>query len=335
MAEATAELIGGIEAGGTKFVCAVADPSTGRVIDRTSIHDPAFSTGNGENGRDAVLGNVVEWLRSSPGRLAAVGIGSFGPLDLRTGTITTTPKPGWQGFPLRQHVQNAFPSARIVLDTDVNAAARGEQRWGRGQGCSDFLYITLGTGIGAGAVIAHELLHGLLHPEMGHLRVPRIPGDPFPGICARHGDCWEGLCSGPAIEARAGRRAGDIPAGDAAWTYAIRYNAYAIANLICVLSPQKVIVGGSGRKAGGLGEEAFFHRLRAEVRAALAGYIAAPELGEGIGDYIVPPGLGDDAGVCGAVALAMDALRAPTTTASSTPPARKPASGGRAWHPCW
>lgn len=309
MAEATAELIGGIEAGGTKFVCAVADPSTGRVIARTSASDPAFSTGSGENGRDVVLGNVVEWLRSRPGRLTALGIGSFGPLDLETGTITTTPKPGWQGFPLRRHVQAAFPSAKVVLDTDVNAAARGEQRWGHGQGCSDFLYITLGTGIGAGAVINHQCLHGLIHPEMGHMRLPRIPGDPFPGICARHGDCWEGLCSGPAIEARAGRKAGDIPAEDPAWMLTIRYNAFAIANLICVLSPQKVIVGGSGRKAGGLGEAAFFHHLREEVRTALAGYIAAPELGEGIGGYIVPPGLGDGAGVRGAVALAMDALR--------------------------
>ncbi len=309
MAEATAELIGGIEAGGTKFVCAVADPSTGRLIERTSSDDPAFLTGKTEEDRGRLLGNVVEWLRSRPGRLTALGIGAFGPLNLRTGTITTTPKPGWQGFPLRRHLQAAFPSAKVELDTDVNAAARGEQRWGRGQGCSDFLYITLGTGIGAGAVINGNLLHGLIHPEMGHMRLPRIAGDPFPGICARHGDCWEGLCSGPAIEARAGRKAGGIPAEDPAWTYAVRYNACAIANLICVLSPRKVIVGGSGRKAGGLGEEAFFHRLREEVQAALAGYIAAPELGEGIGGYIVPPGLGDDAGVRGAVALAMDALR--------------------------
>ena len=315
MAEATAELIGGIEAGGTKFVCAVADPLTGKVIERTSSNDPAFSTGEGEEGRDVVLGNVIEWLRSRPGRLTALGIGAFGPLDLQAGTITTTPKPGWQGFPLRRHIQDAFPAAKVKLDTDVNAAARGEQRWGQGQGCSDFLYITLGTGIGAGAVVNGNLLHGLIHPEMGHMRLPRIPGDPFPGICARHGDCWEGLCSGPAIEARTGRKASDIPAEDPAWTYVVRYHADAIANLICVLSPRKVIVGGSGRKAGGLGEEAFFHRLRAEVRTVLAGYIAAPELGEGIGGYIVPPGLGDDAGVRGAVALAMDAARKPPPAA--------------------
>lgn len=303
------DLIGGIEAGGTKLVCAVADPSTGRLIDRTSASDPSFSTGTGERGREAVLGNAVEWLRSRPGRLTAIGIGAFGPVDLRTGTITTTPKPGWENFPLRERIQKAFPSARVELDTDVNAAARGEQEWGRGQGCSDFVYITLGTGIGAGAVVHGKLLHGLTHPEMGHMRVPRVPGDPFPGICSRHGDCWEGLCSGPAIEARAGRKPADIPREDVAWVYTVRYDAYAIANLICVLSPRKVIVGGSGRKAGGLGEEAFFLRLRDEVRTSLAGYIVAPELEEGLGDYIVPPGLGDDAGIRGAVALAMDAER--------------------------
>ena len=309
MADATPDLIGGIEAGGTKLVCALADLSTGKVIDRTSPGDPSFATGEGESGRDRVLDNAVAWLKSRPGRLAALGIGSFGPVDLREGRITTTPKPGWKGFPLRDYFRHAFPSTKVGLDTDVSTAARGEREWGRGRGCSDFVYITLGTGIGAGAVVDGGLLHGLVHPEMGHMRVPRVPGDTFPGICPRHGDCWEGLCSGPAIEARTGRKAEEILAGDAAWTYAVRYDAYAIANLICVLSPQRVIVGGSVRKAGGLGEEAFFHRLREEVRTALAGYIVAPELSEEIGGYIVPPGLGDDAGVYGALALALDALR--------------------------
>lgn len=309
MAEPVGDLIGGIEAGGTKFVCAVADPLTGRVIDRTDSESELFSTGQGAGGRDAVIRNVVEWFRSQPGRMTAVGIGSFGPVNLQSGEITSTPKLGWKGFPLRRHIQEAFPSAKVAFDTDVNAAARGEQEWGQGHGCSDFVYITLGTGIGAGAVVNHRLLHGLVHPEVGHIRVPRVAGDTFPGTCTRHGACWEGLCSGPAIEARAGREAKDIPKGDIAWVYAARYNAYAIANLICVLSPKKVIVGGSGRKAGALGEEAFFYRLREEIQTALAGYIVAPELGEGISEYIVAPGLGDDAGVRGAVALALDALK--------------------------
>lgn len=309
MAEPNHPLIGGIEAGGTKFVCALANSSTGSVIDRTSPDDRSFLTGNGPIDRDNVLRNVVEWFRSRPGRLAALGIASFGPLDLAAGRITTTPKAGWQDFPLRQFFESAFPAARIEIDTDVNGAARGEQEWGEGRGCSDFIYITLGTGIGAGAVVNGQLVHGLVHPEMGHVRVPRIPGDELPGVCARHGDCWEGLCSGPALAARSGRDPREIPKEDATWRYSIRYTAYAIANLICVLSPKKVIVGGSGRKAGGFGEEAFFHHLREEVQTALAGYITAPELGDGIGGYIVPPGLGDDAGARGAIALALQALR--------------------------
>ena len=303
------DLIGGIEAGGTKFVCAVADKKTGEIIERTDSNSEKFLTGSGVVGRDAVIYNVVEWFRPWIDRLSAIGIASFGPVNLDRGVITTTPKIGWRNFPLRQSIQDAFPSVKVAFDTDVNGAARGEQEWGQGRDCSDFIYITLGTGIGVGAIVNGQLLHGMVHPEMGHLRVPQTPGDTFPGICTRHGACWEGLCSGPAIEARAGCNAKDIPKGDISWVYAARYNAYAIANIICVLSPKKVVVGGSGRKAGALGEDAFFYRLREEVQTALAGYIVAPQLNEGISDYIVPPGLGDDAGVRGAVALALDTLR--------------------------
>ena len=168
---------------------------------------------------------------------------------------------------------------------------------------SDFVYITLGTGIGAGAMVGGELLHGLVHPEMGHMLIPRAPGDDFPGICPYHGGCWEGLCSGPAIHRRTGMPAEDLPPDHPAWDLVIRSIAEAIANITCVLSPQRVILGGGVAKGGRLGRDRFFQQVREKLREALNGYIAVPALGPDIDRYLVPPLLGDDAGVCGAMAL--------------------------------
>ena len=160
------------------------------------------------------------------------------------------------------------------------------------------------------------MLHGLVHPEMGHMLLPRIPGDPFPGICTKHGACWEGLCSGKAIHSRSGKPAEFLKADDPAWIFTTRYLGYALANLICVLSPRRIIIGGSVAKAGdgpdALGQDQFFERIRDEVQTALAGYVVSDSLSNGIKEYIVPAKLGDDAGVCGAFVLAKNKLSVET-----------------------
>ena len=298
-------LVGAIEAGGTKFVCAVG---TGpQDLTRT-----AFTTGDNPA---QVLSDVMIWLAEQQlqrGTLQAIGIGSFGPLDLNEnsptyGQITSTPKPGWHTTDIVGAVRKVFSNIPIGFDTDVNAAALGEFRWGNGSGLTDLLYVTIGTGIGAGAMVGGQLLHGLVHPEMGHMLLPRVPGDTFAGVCPYHGACWEGLCSGPALLKRTGMPAEQLPPEHEAWALETQYIAYALANLVCVLSPQRVILGGSVRKAGRLGSERFFQMIRAKVQASLKGYIVSPALNEELDNYIVPPLLGDDAGVCGAIALAQEA----------------------------
>ncbi len=302
--------VGAIEAGGTKFICSVGIGPDAGMLARAH-----FPTGD-----DPVrlMGKVVEWFKAQQkmhGPLAAIGVASFGPVDLdaqsRThGFITTTPKPGWRNADILGPLRRAFPRVALGFDTDVNGAALGEHRWGAARGLDDFVYITVGTGIGGGGMARGRLLHGLVHPEMGHMGLPRLSGDDFEGACPFHGRCWEGLCSGPAIAKRTGMPAEDLPPEHPAWETVIRYAAHALVNITCVLSPRRIIVGGSVRKAGRLGEEAFFARLRAAFREIMAGYIASPSLSEtGIADFIVPPDLGDDAGVCGAIALAQEAHR--------------------------
>lgn len=295
-------LAGAIEGGGTKFVCAVG----------TGPHDLSraeFSTGDDPA---RLLAEVVDWLKARQherGALRAIGIGSFGPLDLRPGSptyghITSTPKPGWGNADVAGTIRQAFPDLPVSFETDVNAAAVGEHFWGQACGLTDFVYITVGTGIGAGGMAGGELIHGLVHPEMGHMLLPRVPGDTFAGACPYHGPCWEGLCSGPALLRRSHIPPENLPPEHEAWTLTTQYMAYAVANIVCVLSPERVIIGGGVRKAGRLGENQFFRLIGEKTRAALNGYIASPALCEEIAGYIVPPGLGDDAGVCGALALA-------------------------------
>lgn len=302
-------LVGAIEAGGTKFVCAVGTGPGERILARCTFptsDDPA-----------RLLAEVADWLiqqEKAYGKLQAVGIASFGPLDLAPdsptyGHITSTPKPGWQNTDVVGSIRQALGDIPIGFDTDVNGAALGEYYWGHAAGLSDFVYITIGTGIGAGGMAGGHLLHGLVHPEMGHMFLPRLAGDTFSGACPYHGACWEGLCSGPAIKARTGLPAEDLAPDHAVWEMLTQYTAYAIVNIICVLSPQRVIIGGSVRKAGRLGEEHFFRLIREKVQAALNGYIVSPALsGDAIQHYIVPPLLGDEAGLCGAIALGQCAV---------------------------
>jgi fructokinase len=307
-------LVGAIEAGGTKFVVAV-----GRGPGRDLLARAQFPTGEDPA---ALLAKITAWLHNAQrehGELAALGVASFGPVDLDPssptyGFITTTPKRGWRNTDMLQPLRAAFPHCPIGFDTDVNGAALGEGRWGAAQGLGDFVYVTVGTGIGGGGVVRGKLMHGLVHPEMGHFPMPVLDGDRFPGACALHGRCWEGLCAGPAIEARAGKPAAEIAADDPVWEITARYMAHAFATLTYVLSPRRIIFGGSVRKAGKYGEEAFFRKTRAHLLDVLAGYIDSPALtAHGVDQFVVPPLLGDDAGVCGAIALAHDALRTPSS----------------------
>jgi fructokinase len=304
-------VVGGIEAGGTKFVCAVG---RGPEDVRQPWNRQEFATGDNP-GR--LISRVIEWFRENQREepLAAIGIASFGPVDLARGSpsyghITSTPKRGWANTDLVGPIQRALGNIPVGFDTDTNGAGLGEYFWGRAAGLDDFVYITIGTGIGAGGMAGGRLLHGLVHPETGHMRIPRVDGDTFKGSCIYHGDCWEGLCSGEAIRQRAGIPAEKLPADHPAWAYETQYIGYAIANIVCTLSPRRVIVGGSVSKGGPLGEDAFFRAVRQHVQTVLNGYVVSLSLlGDGINDYIVSPQLGDDAGVCGAIALGQCAIK--------------------------
>lgn len=302
-------LVGAIEAGGTKFVCAV-----GTGPDRGMLAREELPTGGSPA---SLMAAVVQWLQRQQqfhGRLAALGVATFGPVDLDErsptyGFITSTPKPGWANADLLGPLRATFGDIPMAIDTDVNGAALGERVWGAARDLTDFVYVTIGTGIGGGGMARGQLLHGLVHPEMGHMRLPRLADDSFAGICPYHGDCWEGLCCGPAIDARTGMAAGDLPADHPAWQVEAHYVAAALANIVCVLSPQRIILGGSVRKAGKLGQEAFFRMVRERLQRTLAGYIVSPALlGHGVQTFLVPPQLSDDAGVCGAIALAQASI---------------------------
>lgn len=289
-------LYGGLEAGGTKFVCAIGSgPEDLRAEERFPTTTP-----------ERTLGQAVDFFRRHASRLpiAALGVSCFGPLDLNPtsptyGYITTTPKPGWAHTDVLGVLREAL-GLPVVIETDVNGAALGEQRWGAGQGADPCLYLTIGTGIGGGLVVHGRPLHGLLHPEMGHMYLPHDrQTDPFPGSCPYHGDCFEGLAAGPAIEKRWGQRGETLPPDHPAWALEAHYIALAVANLILSLSPQKIILGG-----GVMNQAALFPLIRAQVVHLLNGYIATPPLLAGAEEYIVPPGLGGRSGVLGAIALA-------------------------------
>jgi len=275
---------GGIEAGGSKFVCAVGSGPDD--LDSTEI--PTTTP-------PETVQHVLEFFGSRP-PVEAVGIGSFGPIDpdpqsATFGFITSTPKRAWRNFDLAAPIRAAL-GAKVAFDTDVNAAACGEFRWGAGRGLHTFLYLTVGTGIGGGGMVNGRLLHGRTHPEMGHLRVPHdLARDPFPGNCPYHGDCLEGLAAAPAIQARWGKPPHALPAEHEAWDLEADYLALGVANLTLSLSPQRVILGG-----GVMRREQLYPLVRAKVSSLLNGYVEAPE--------IVPSQLGARAGVLGAIALA-------------------------------
>lgn len=276
---------GAIEAGGTKFVCAIGTASGELLRDeRIATTTPAET-----------LDSVGLFFRAHGGGLTAVGLASFGPVGLDPGGldfgfITSTPKMDWRYFDIAGEVRRRL-GVPVGFDTDVNAAALGEASWGGARGLRTFLYVTVGTGIGGGAMVEGSLLHGLRHPEMGHIRVPHdLERDPFVGVCPYHGDCLEGLASGPALEARWGAPPSTFSPEHPGWVLEAEYLALACVNWICALSPQRILLG------GGVVRPQLFPLLRKRVSVLLNDYVRLPE--------IVPPELGERAGVLGALALA-------------------------------
>ncbi|CAM3120210.1 ROK family protein [Paenibacillus sediminis] len=288
-------LLGAIEAGGTKFVCGVGTED-GTLLERVS-----FATTTPEK----TMQHVVNFFRQTG--VEAIGIGSFGPIDPIVnsptyGFITTTPKLHWGHFDFVGSVKKHL-SVPIGFDTDVNGAALGEYMWGAAQGLDSCLYMTVGTGIGAGVVVDGKLVHGLSHPEMGHIFVRRHPDDPFAGCCPYHVDCLEGVASGPAINQRWSVQGSELTEDHPAWELEAYYLAQALMNYILILSPHQIVMGGGVMK-----QKQLFPLIKAKVQEMINGYLQHSHINDQIDQYIVPPKLGDNAGLCGALALGHRAL---------------------------
>jgi len=294
-------LFGGIEGGGTKFVCAVG---TGPDDIRAETRFPTTRP-------EETMERAIDFFKQQEkelGGLSAIGFACFGPLNPDPvsptyGHILPTPKPGWANADVAGALRSAF-GLPISFDTDVNGAALAEGRWGAAQGCDPVLYLTIGTGIGGGALVNGQLLHGLLHPEMGHISLPHeIARDPFPGTCPFHGDCFEGLACGLALEKRWGARAETFGPDHPAWDLEAHYIALALASYIYTLSPQRIVLG------GGVPQQPHLMALiRQKTQALINGYVQSAQILTNIASYIVPPGLGGRAGVLGAIAMAEQAF---------------------------
>lgn len=295
-------MLAGIELGGTKCVAVVGTgPDDIRAETRVPTTTPVETLG--------ALVAFFEAQRDRLGPIAALGIGSFGPVDLTPasatwGWITTTPKPGWSRTDIVGPFRDTL-GVPIAFDTDVNAAAPGEARHGAGRGLDSLLYLTVGTGIGGGAIVHGRPVHGLTHPEMGHVRVPHdLARDPFEGGCPFHGDCLEGLASGPALRARWGQPAESLPAGHPAWALEARYLALALHGFVCTLSPERIVMGG-----GVMAHAELLPLVTRELGHLLNGYVQSPSILDAIDGYVVLPELGARSGVVGALALAQGPVR--------------------------
>lgn len=281
-------MIAAMELGGTKTVVAVGERDG-------TVHDELrFPTTSPED----TFVRAIEWFRAK-GVPSAIGIAAFGPVQIQTraknwGEMLATPKPGWSGFSLTKPLMEAFEGVELMLETDVNAACLAEVRLGAAEGLESVAYITIGTGIGAGVMCDGRLLHGALHPEFGHVLVPRKPGDDFPGTCPFHGDCLEGMACGPAIEARWGRPGSELPPEHEAWDTQAWYLAHGIQALLAIAPPERVVIGGGVSQAEGL------HKKVEDLLVKLAnGYFPALENLP----YVVPPKFDQEAGIKGALLL--------------------------------
>ena len=282
-------MIAGIELGGSKTVVAIGT-AEGQVHEewRFPTSSPAET-----------FQQAISWI-AERGTPESIGIAAFGPVGVvrgreSYGKLLATPKPGWADFSIIGTLQAAFPQARLTLETDVNAAALAEARLGAARGLDDIAYITIGTGIGAGILSGGRLIHGALHSEFGHIKVPRAPKDGFDGVCSFHGDCLEGLASGPSIAKRWGLAAADLPADHPAWAMETWYIAHGILSLLGIASPSRVIVGGGVSQAGN------FHQHTEQLLLSIAAGYFAPLSST---PYVVSPLLGQQAGIKGALLLA-------------------------------
>ena len=294
-----APLVASVELGGTKCICLLGR-GPDEIVDRRRI-----ATGAPEPTLAAIEAVLDAW-QAGPQPFAALGIAAFGPLDLdpdspRWGRVGATPKPGWRGVDLAGRLRRRY-GVPTGFDTDVDGAALAEGRWGAARGLRDFAYVTVGTGIGVGLVADGRPLIGFSHGEAGHIRIARAPGDDWPGSCPFHGDCVEGLASGPAIATRTGRPAAEAAPDDPIWPLVAHALAQLCHSLALVAAPRLILAGGGVMEA----QPQLFPMIRQALSRSLADYVALPG-----GDYVVPPGLGAMAGPCGGLALALDALARP------------------------
>jgi fructokinase len=296
---AASPLIAGVELGGTKCVVLLAtDPDDIRAEARIRTTSPRATL-------DAIEERLREWRDKH--HFEAIGLGSFGPIELDErhpdyGSIVNTPKPGWGGADLVKRMQRF--GVPVAFDTDVNGAALAEGRWGGAQGLRSFAYVTIGTGIGVGSIIDGRTVRGLGHSEVGHLRIPRLPGRAWPGSCPYHGDCVEGVASGPAILAQSGFPAETLTRADPVWDDVVHALAGCFHNLVLSTAPERILIGGGV----GYGQGHLLPRIRTALLGSLNGYGVAPRIAAGIDQFLVHPALGNRAGPLGSIALGLDAL---------------------------
>ena len=299
-------ILAGVEMGGTKCICTLGTgPDDVRAQQTFPTRDPATTLG--------AIADLLDSWRGRFGQFAALGVAAFGPLDLVRdspgyGRIRATPKELWRDIDLAGFFARRF-AVPVGLTTDVIGAALAEGRWGGARELTDYAYVTVGTGVGVGLVVSGKPVIGRHHPELGHVRIARMPGDDWPGSCPFHGACVEGLASGPAIEARCGQSAGSVPPDSPVWDTV----AHAITQLAHVLAvsvaPQRILIGGGVVSA----RPELFPRIRRALAQSLNGYLDMEEVTSGLDRYIVPPGLGNGAGPLGALAIAAESIVSTTT----------------------
>lgn len=292
-------ILAGVELGGTKCVCVLATPE-GEILAQEQV-----PTNAPEQTLPQIRAILRQWVDS--GRdIGALGLASFGPVDVDPasptwGQIGQTPKPGWTGVDIVAEL-SAGLGVPVALDTDVNGAALAEMRWGAAAGLTDFAYVTIGTGVGVGLIVDGAPICGFGHAELGHMRIPRVAGDVWPGSCPYHGDCVEGLAAGPAITQRSGMRASLIAVDDPIWNLVGHAIAQMLHNIVLTATPRRIFLGGGVITA----QPQLFPIIRRELQASLAGYVSSAEL-DRIEDYVAPPGLGTLAGPLGPISLALAA----------------------------
>lgn len=284
-------IIGALEAGGTKMVCAIGNEK-GEILDRISL--PTLTP-------EETMPAMIEYFKDK--NIQALGIGCFGPIDPDKqsptfGYITTTPKLAWTNYNIVGEFKKAL-DVPVGFDTDVNGSCLGEATWGITKDVDSSIYITIGTGVGVGIMINRQLLHGMMHPEAGHILLEKHPEDTYEGKCPFHPNCLEGLAAGPAIEGRWGKKAYELADNSKVWEMEAYYIAQGLVSYILTVSPQRIILGG-----GVMHQEQLFPLIRAEVKRLLNGYIKTKEL-EDMDTYIVPCSLNDNQGIMGALKLAL------------------------------